>query len=49
MKIPRRLIYILCGILILFLVGYFIYTGTHLIPSESEEIPSDEVEYEDSD
>ena len=47
MNIPRRLIYILCALAIMFLVGYFIYTGTHLIPSESEEIPSEGVEYEE--
>ena len=49
MKIPRRLIYIFSGILILFLVGYFIYTGTHIIPAEAEESPSEEIEYEESD
>ena len=49
MKIPRRLIYILSAIAILFLIGYFIYTGTHIIPSEAEESPSEEIEYEESD
>ena len=48
MKFKRRLIYILCALAIMFLVGYFIYTGTHLIPFESEEIPSEGVEYEES-
>ena len=47
MRIPRRLIYILSGVLILLILGYFIYTGTHLITPELEEVPSEEEIYEE--
>lgn len=49
MNIPRRLIYIFSALAVTFLVGYLIYTGTHIIPAEAEESPSEEIEYEESD
>ena len=43
MKLRRRFAYIFGALLLLFVVGYLIYTGTHLIPaSEGEEIEIEE-------
>ena len=34
----RRFAYVLCGLLLALLVGYFIFTGTQVEPVELEEV-----------
>lgn len=39
MPIGKRLLFILCGFLLLLVIGYLIYTGNNLPETESEDSP----------